>query len=77
MNKIEIGSKVVDVRSGDRGMVTGINYDVDFEDEKAWWVLWETGNCAGEKLWLVESDLMLFSEYAAREFLQLRLPVGE
>lgn len=73
MSKIEIGSKVVDVYCGEEGVVTGINHDADPEDvmgETAWWVLWVTGSCAGKELWMVESDLVLFSEYDPEEFPQ-------
>lgn len=77
MSKIEIGSKVVDMYSGDRGVVTGINHDVDPGDvmgETAWWVRWETGRWAGDDLWMAESDLILFSEYDAEAFPQHNLP---
>ena len=77
MNKIEIGSKVVDVYCGEKGIVTGINHDADPQDvmgETAWWVLWKTGDFAGTELWMVESDLILFSEYDAEEFPQHNLP---
>lgn len=73
MNKIEVGSKVVDIYCGEEGVVTGINHEADPEDvmgETAWWVLWETGSCAGKELWMVESDLVLFSEYDLEEFPQ-------
>ena len=83
MNKIEIGSKVVDVHCGDEGVVTGIFPDHVGEAaesvlwQAAWWVLWETGGLAGKELWMAESDLILLSEYDAEEFPQHNLPVGE
>ena len=75
MNKIEIGSKVVHIRCGDEGVVTGIFPDL--VGETAWWVLWETGDFAGKELWLNESHLILLSEYNADEYPQHNLPVGE
>ena len=66
MNKIEIGSKVVDRYCGEEGVVTSRNHDYNLDDilgEATWWVLWETGSCAGKNLWMAESDLMLFCKY--------------
>lgn len=71
MNKIEIGSRVVDIYCGEEGVVTGINHDADPEDvmgETAWWVLWNTGIFKGKELWMVESELIVFSEYDPEEY---------
>ena len=80
MNKIEIGSKVVGVYSGDVGKVTGINPNADpkgVRGKMAWCVLWEAGGDACKEFWMVESDLLLLSEYDVEEFPQHNLPVGE
>lgn len=71
MNKIGVGMKVVDVYTGDKGVVTGINPNADPEDtmgETAWWVSWETGTCKGKEYWMVESDLVVFSEYDFEDY---------
>lgn len=71
MNKIKVGSKVVDRYLGDMGIVTGVNDQPDPEDvkgETAWWVRWETGTCKGNEFWMVESDLILFDEYDIEDY---------
>ena len=80
MNKIEIGSKVVDIHCGEEGVVNGINND-DGRDavlgETAWWALWETGGLAGKEFWMAAIRLASVPECDVEEFTQHNLPVGE
>ena len=54
-----VGAKVRDVEDGDVGVVTN-----QFQGKypRCWWVLWETGDFAGQELWLHEQLLELVEE---------------
>ena len=56
----KIGERVYDCREGDVGVIKQAHYNwknPDFQD--GWWILWETGDATGERLWLSESDMAL------------------
>lgn len=56
----KIGDRVRDWDTGDIGIVKEEHYDrknPDFQD--GWWVLWETGEDAGQLLWLGEFEMDL------------------
>jgi hypothetical protein len=56
----KIGDRVRDRETGDIGIVKKEHYNwknPDFQD--GWWVLWETGEFAGQLLWLDEFEMDL------------------
>lgn len=56
----KIGDRVCDLSDGDIGIVKKEHYNwknPNFQD--GWWVLWETGEFAGQRLWLGESEMDL------------------
>lgn len=58
--RFEIGDQVYDREDGDVGVIKEEHYDrknPDFQD--GWWVLWETGEFAGQLLWLEEFEMDL------------------
>ena len=58
--KFKIGDRVRDWEDGDIGIVKEERYsrkNPDFQD--GWWILWETGEFAGQLLWLSESQMTL------------------
>ena len=60
-----VGAKVRDVEDGDIGTVTKSYYETDLDGvfgAAGWWVLWETGEFAGEELWSEECFLELIEE---------------
>ena len=50
--KFKIGDRVRDWEDGDVGVIKE-------EHPYGWWVLWETGEFAGQQLWLFESQMTL------------------
>ena len=50
--RFEIGDRVYDRIEGDVGVIKE-------EHPDGWWVLWETGDATGERLWLSESEMDL------------------
>ena len=68
----DIGTKVVDLNSGDIGVITRqFNPDGDVyaeeDDGICWYVLWETGSESGKELWLPEEDLAILAIYTPVE----------
>jgi hypothetical protein len=58
--KFKIGDRVRDWEDGDIGIAKSEHYNwinPDFQD--GWLVLWETGEFAGQLLWLGESEMDL------------------
>ena len=58
--RLKIGDRIYDRIDGDIGVITKEHYDnkhPDFQD--GWWVLWETGEFAGQLLWLDEFEMDL------------------
>lgn len=56
----KIGERVYDREDGDIGVINEEHYNrknPDFQD--GWWVLWETGEFAGQLLWLAEFEMDL------------------
>ena len=58
--RFKIGDRVYDWSDGDVGVIKEEHYNrknPDFQD--GWWVLWETGEFAGQLLWLEEFEMDL------------------
>lgn len=58
--RFKIGDRVYDCSDGDVGVIKEEHYNrknPDFQD--GWWVLWETGEFAGQLLWLEEFEMDL------------------
>lgn len=58
--RFKIGDQVYDRIEGDVGVIKEEHYNSknpDFQD--GWWVLWETGEFAGQLLWLDEFEMDL------------------
>ena len=56
----KIGDRIRDWEGGDIGIIKEEHYNrknPDFQD--GWWVLWETGEFAGQLLWLEEFNMGL------------------
>ena len=50
--RFKIGDRVCDREDGDVGVIKE-------EHPNGWWVLWETGDATGERLWLEEIEMDL------------------
>ena len=58
--RFKIGERIYDWSEGDVGVIKQAHYNrknLDFQD--GWWVLWETGEFAGQLLWLDEFEMDL------------------
>lgn len=55
----KIGDRVRDWDTGDIAIIMEYSPGLNTDFQDGWWVLWETGEFAGQRLWLSESQMTL------------------